>query len=105
MLDNPVKRLRLVGLAEGISFLVLLVVAMPLKYFAGLPAAVRVVGMLHGLLFVLYAGALLVAAADRRWPFRRSLLLFAAAILPLGTFFVDGWLRREGARPDAPGAR
>ncbi len=105
MLDNTVKRLRVVGLAEGTSFLVLLLVAMPLKYFAGLPIAVRVVGMIHGLLFVLYAGALLVAAADRRWPFGRSLLLFAAAILPLGTFFVDGWLRREAARPEVPSER
>jgi integral membrane protein len=48
------KRFRLVATLEGISFLVLLFVAMPLKYFAGMPKAVSVVGMAHGLLFVAY---------------------------------------------------
>jgi integral membrane protein len=90
-----VRRLRLLGLAEGISFLLLLGVAMPLKYLAGMPLAVKLVGWAHGLLFVLYMAALAVAFGDRGWPLSRAALLFLAALLPGGTFVADRWLRRE----------
>lgn len=97
MLSNPVTRLRIIGLVEAVSFLVLLLVAMPLKYLAGLPQVVKVVGMGHGLLFVAYVLALLDAAIDRRWPVGRALRLFVASVVPAGTFFVDGWLRQQEA--------
>ncbi|HTO03360.1 MAG TPA: DUF3817 domain-containing protein, partial [Opitutus sp.] len=51
ILKTPLSRLRFIGWWEGVSFLVLLGIAMPLKYLAGEPAAVRVVGMAHGILF------------------------------------------------------
>jgi integral membrane protein len=93
----------LLGAVEGVSFLVLLGIAMPLKYLAGLPQAVRVVGMAHGLLFVLYVGAAVHAAFTLRWPLSRTLLLLGAAVLPGGPFLVDGWLRKQEAAP-APGS-
>ena len=98
---TALRQLRLVALAEGVSFLVLLFVAMPLKYLAGQPLAVRVVGSIHGFLFVAFVLVLVWASVARGWPFRRSLLAFVASIVPFGTFAFDVSLRREidrGAR-------
>lgn len=83
---------------EGVSFLVLLFVAMPLKYYAGLPVAVRVVGMTHGVLFVLFVFALLRVAMEHEWPLRRSLLAFVASLLPFGTLVFDKTIRSEIAK-------
>lgn len=97
MLATSVGRLRLIGLVEGVSFLALLLVAMPLKYALGRPEAVKVVGWAHGVLFMLFLLALFQAASEREWPLRRIALGFVAAVVPLGTFFFDAHLRREDA--------
>ena len=89
------RHLRLVALLEGTSFLVLLFIAMPLKYLAGLPLAVRVAGSVHGALFLLFMAALYRAGSERRWPLRRWLIAFVASIVPFGTFLFDRSLRRE----------
>jgi integral membrane protein len=92
---RSVRRLRLVGLFEAASFLILLGVAMPLKHVAGLPGPVKVVGWVHGLLFLVYLQALLSAHADRGWPLKRTALLFIAAVVPAGPLFFEKSLRRE----------
>lgn len=89
------RQLRLVALLEGLSFLVLLFVAMPLKYLAGLPLAVRIAGSIHGGLFIWFVVALYRAARARAWPRRRSMTALVASILPFGTFVFDASLRRE----------
>ena len=89
------RQLRLVALLEGSSFILLLFVAMPLKYLAGLPLAVRLVGSVHGALFIWFVAALYRAARARDWPRSRSVTAFAASILPFGTFVFDASLRRE----------
>ena len=88
-------RLRLVAFLEGISFLVLLLIAMPLKYLAGQPQAVKQVGMAHGLLFVLYLFLLLQQGLERRWSVGKLGLGFLASLVPLGTFWADKKLFRE----------
>jgi integral membrane protein len=89
-LSTSLGRLRLIGFLEGASFLILLGVAMPLKYFAGQPAAVRVVGMAHGILFLLYLLAIVQAHFDHdKWPMKRSVLLVLASLLPFGPFVAD----------------
>lgn len=93
-LSTPLGRLRLVGMLEGVSFLALLGIAMPLKYFAGQPEAVRVLGMAHGVLFLAYALALVHAHLEYGWPVKRSALVFLAAFLPFGPFVVDRRLLR-----------
>ena len=98
MLRDPVGRLRAVGLCEGVSFLVLLGIAMPLKYLAGYPLAVRVVGWIHGLLFIGFCYSLFEAAAARGWPWTKSAKFFVAALLPFGPFVIDRGLRDELAR-------
>ncbi len=93
--NDPVSRLRLLGLMEGISFLALLIIAMPLKYFFAVPEAVALVGSIHGLLFVLFCLALLSAMRARRWSIGRALILLIAALLPGGPFVVDRRLRND----------
>jgi integral membrane protein len=95
---EELKQFRWVALFEGFSFVVLLFVAMPLKYWAGLPLAVRVVGLVHGLLFVLFVGALLRVAVEREWPARRWGLALLSSLIPFGTFVFDRSLQRETAR-------
>lgn len=85
--------LRLVGILEGISFLVLLGVAMPLKYLQGMPDAVRVVGMIHGILFLLFVFGVIRVAQDRDWPRRTLVEGLAASLIPFGTFWFDRRLR------------
>lgn len=95
LLRSPLGRLRLAALAEGVSYLLLLFGAMPLKYFFGQPLAVRIVGSIHGALFVIFAMALLAAWIDRRWSFKRPLLVFVASLLPFGAFVMDRSLQAE----------
>jgi len=95
---NPVPRLRLAGLVEGVSFLVLLGIAMPLKHLAGRPGAVLVVGWAHGLLFVLFCAALLHTTIAARWPLARAALVFAAALHPFGPFALDRRMKRYAAQ-------
>lgn len=83
---NPVSRLRRIALVEGVSFLVLLLIAMPLKYLAGLPIAVKIVGWVHGALFIVFAVILLGVKLNCRWTLGRSALVFMAALLPFGPF-------------------
>jgi APA family basic amino acid/polyamine antiporter len=99
MISDPVGRLRLLGMAEGVSFLVLLFVAMPFKYVFGLPQAVAVVGLVHGLLFILFCGALLNVTIVRRWTIGKALVPFVAALVPGGPFIIDRRLRAEVQSP------
>lgn len=92
-LSSPVGRLRAIGLAEGLSFLVLLGVAMPLKYLAGEPLAVKVVGWAHGVLFIAYLAALGQTALTHRWSMFKVALGVIAALLPFGPFVMDRRLR------------
>ena len=75
--------------------MLLLFIAMPLKYWLGLPIAVRIVGLVHGLLFVAFCGALFRVALERSWPAPRWGLALVSSVIPFGTFFFDRSLRRE----------
>lgn len=94
---SALGNLRLFAFLEGSSLLALLFVAMPLKYLCAQPIAVRIVGSMHGLLFLLFASALYRAANERHWPLRRSLGALGAALVPGGTFVLDRSLAREQA--------
>lgn len=98
---NPIPVFRKIALTEAVSFLVLLGIAMPLKYFAGLPLAVKVVGWIHGVLFVLFCLALLRVLIVARWPLGRAVILFIAALLPFGPFVADRRLRAWEVEFDA----
>jgi len=92
---TPIGFLRIVAFVEGCSYLLLLGVAMPLKYLAGFPLAVRIVGSIHGALFLLFCAALLRAMIAARWSMLWAGIVFASSLVPFGTFAIDGRLRRE----------
>ena len=104
ILKTSLGRLRFIGWWEGVSFLLLLGVAMPLKYLAGEPAAVRVVGMAHGILFMLYVLAALQAAAEHHWTWKRTAIVLVASILPAGPFIVDAKILRQEQPNERSGA-
>jgi len=89
---TAIGRFRTIAITEGISFLVLLFIAMPLKYFAGIPEAVTVVGWLHGLLFVLYMIAGLDVRKVHNWNGKKVFIAVMAAFLPFGPFLLDNYL-------------
>lgn len=101
MLRTPIGRLRVIAFIEGLSYLLLLGIAMPLKYFAGLPAAVKIAGWIHGLLFVLYLLAVAEVSVRHRWSLARIFTALVAAFVPFGTFWLDRQLRRDSERSDA----
>lgn len=104
VLKTSLDRFRLVALLEGLSFLLLLFVAMPLKYLAGMPLGVRVVGMAHGVLFLLYVALLLEVTLALRWSLLRASAAFLASLVPFGTFVLEARLKREAAQaPVLPG--
>jgi len=93
--DTPTAKLRSVASIEGISYLVLLFVAMPLKYLAGIPRAVSIVGMAHGILFIAGGVLALQGIMQRGKPWRWGFKILIAALLPFGTFFLDKELRED----------
>ena len=96
-MEAKVRNLRIVGIAEGISFLVLLLIAMPLKYFMGMPLAVKYVGWAHGVLFIAYVIAVFVAIKAMRWNWFSVLVALGASLLPFGTFVLDKELKKRQA--------
>ncbi|MCU0778421.1 MAG: DUF3817 domain-containing protein [Akkermansiaceae bacterium] len=92
---NLMSLLRAVSLTEGVSYLVLLLVAMPLKYLWDQPLAVKFVGWAHGLLFMALGVLLLLAMIRAALPFRLAVVVGIAALLPAGPFFADRLLRRH----------
>ena len=99
-MNSPVPLLRRLALIEGISFLILLFIAMPLKYLAGMPLAVVVTGWIHGVLFVLFALALLRTKLIAKWPLGRCAMVFVAALLPFGPFVIDRRMAEWGRARD-----
>ncbi|HZH65716.1 MAG TPA: DUF3817 domain-containing protein [Flavisolibacter sp.] len=95
MQKKSLNLLRKVGMAEGVSLLVLLFIAMPLKYIWQQPGAVKIVGWVHGALFVLFMLLVLRVYDQRSWPFKKLVLAFLAAFLPFGTFVFDKQLKKE----------
>ena len=93
-MKNPVALLRLFVLIEAVSFVVLLGVAMPLKYAWDMPAAVKIAGWIHGILFILFCWALVRVVQASRWPTSRVVSVFVAALLPIVPFVMDGRMRR-----------
>ena len=85
----PVTFLRRIALAEAASYLVLVAIAMPLKYFADQPLAVRYVGLLHGVHFIVFCCALLQVLLKSKWPVSRCALVFVLSFIPVVPFFFD----------------
>jgi integral membrane protein len=90
-------RFRMTGIAEGISFLVLMFIAMPLKYFMNIPEAVQFTGWAHGILFVAFIYGAFEVMGSLKKDFVWLAKAFLAAFLPFGTFVFDQQLKKEEA--------
>lgn len=94
VLNMNIKTLRVVGFLEGLSFLLLLFIAMPLKYIWGNPLLVKFVGMGHGILFILFLIVLFAVCEKQKWSIKMFILGFIASILPFGPFVFDHKLKK-----------
>ena len=81
--------LRVIGLLEGISYLLLLGVAMPLKYIADKPEFIYPTGLAHGLLFTLFVILACIVGLQLKWTFKTFFLVLVSSLLPFGTFVAD----------------
>ncbi|GAB2768776.1 DUF3817 domain-containing protein [Salinimicrobium soli] len=88
-LENQVRIFKWVSILEGISFLVLLLIAMPLKYIWDLPQMVQVIGMAHGILFVGYILGAFLLFRPLQWKLSTLMIVCASSVLPLGPFYVE----------------
>ena len=96
--NSTLNRLRTIGFLEAISFLLLLGIAMPLKYLWGHPEMVRVVGLIHGILWMIYIGLAYLGQLDYKWSWKMTGLLFIASLLPFGPIIADAKLLRKFAK-------
>ena len=94
-MNTVTGRFRIAGIWEGISFLLLVFIAMPLKYFADISIAVAVMGMIHGILFPLYLIALAHLGLVKKWKVSLWIMGLLAGVLPFGTFLFESYLRKR----------
>ena len=88
--NTNISRLRLAGFLEGLSLIVLMGFAMPMKYIWGDPSFVRMIGSIHGALFVLFALQLFLTAEEKNWSYKDlPLKLIISCFIPFGTFYLD----------------
>ena len=88
---------RVISMLEGLSFVFLLFLAVPLKYLGGQDFLVKMLGMPHGVLFLVYLLLAVVVAMDEEWSLKTSCLVFFASVVPFATFYVDHKLLRKKA--------
>lgn len=90
LLQSKTGRLRIIGFLEGISLLFLVFVAVPLKYMANNPQLTKIIGPIHGALFLLFIFSALSVGVEQAWKFRETTWkVLIACIIPFGTFYID----------------
>ena len=94
-INDPLARFRAIALLEGLSFLFLLFVSMPLKYMMGITEFSFFIGMTHGVLFVIYIVLALEIVIRRHITALQFIRVFIASIIPFGTFFNEGMLKKQ----------
>jgi len=80
---------RLIAFLEGVSYLLLLFIAVPVKYALGDPGYVKLLGMPHGILFVAYLGFAFYFKQEQNWSLKTLVVVLLGSVLPFGTFYVD----------------
>lgn len=93
--QSTLKWFRATAFIEGISYIVLIFIAMPMKYFAEMDWAVKYTGSAHGALFVLYCILLLMVWKEYKWSFKEVVIAFLLSLIPFGTFFLDKKLKKQ----------
>lgn len=93
MFKNALTHFRFIGILEGSSLVILLFIAMPLKYWFDMPQAVTIVGTIHGYIFLAYMVAIVYAMIIVKWPFRFTIGAVLSAFIPFGNFVLDSRLK------------
>ncbi len=95
-LKTNLGRLRLLALLEGLSLIALVFIAMPVKYMGSDPTLVKVIGPIHGVLFILFVLYTINVSIEENWSFGRTTWkVLLASIIPFGTFYVDRTILRR----------
>ncbi len=92
---SELNKFRLINKIEGYSFIILLFIAMPLKYMMGYPIATKVAGMAHGLLFMLFIYQLLEAMKDVPFSKKDAAMYFILSLIPFGSFYTEKLCTRK----------
>lgn len=92
-MNKKVSQFGTINTIEGYSYLLLLFVAMPMKYLMGIAVATKIVGMIHGILFMLFIYLLIVAWQETKWSIKESIIFFIASLVPFGTFFTKNRIK------------
>ncbi|WP_053217485.1 DUF3817 domain-containing protein [Virgibacillus senegalensis] len=95
MLNSPIRLFRIFGMIEGTSLVVLLFIAMPLKYIAGFPEVVTLIGSLHGFFFIVYLLVIAYTTLKIRWAFRWLFGSVLVAFIPFGNYVLDYRLQKS----------
>ena len=88
-MNLSIKTFKIISVLEALSFLILLGIAMPLKYMAGMPEPVSIFGMSHGILFILYILGKFIMKKKINWPLQTLLIVILCSVLPFGPFYVE----------------
>ncbi|WP_028668022.1 DUF3817 domain-containing protein [Runella zeae] len=92
---TPIGRLRLLAFLEGVSLLILVFVAVPLKYFAHFPVMVKILGPIHGALFLLFVFNTFQVGIEQQWKFKEiTWKILVGCFIPFGTFYIDAKILR-----------
>ena len=94
---TPLGRFRVLAFVEGVSFLVILFITMPLKYMMDMPMPNKVFGLVHGFLFIWYIKDVISLRSALNWSNAKTMWALVASVLPFGTFVADVKLFRESA--------
>lgn len=97
-MESKLTQLRIVGFLEGLSFIALLFIAMPLKYIWGDPTAVKYVGMTHGILFILFIFALYNAWSEYKWSMKFNAIAVLCSLLPFAPFWLETKLKAKAIK-------
>jgi len=92
---SELKKFRLINKIEGISFLILLFIAMPMKYSFGIPVATKIVGMLHGLLVFAFIYQIIEAKKEAGFTMKETALYSILSLIPFGSFYTDKLLAKK----------
>ncbi|MFZ2431989.1 MAG: DUF3817 domain-containing protein [Lutibacter sp.] len=84
-----IKAFRIITLLEGFSLLILLFLAMPLKYIWNLPQMVQVAGMVHGILFLLFVVMAMMVFSELKWSIKTFGIVMLASVIPFGAIYID----------------
>ncbi|MCF6309447.1 MAG: DUF3817 domain-containing protein [Sulfurimonas sp.] len=92
-MNEYVKKFGLINTIEGYSYILLVFIAMPMKYFLEIPLAVKIAGMIHGVLFIIFCLLLVKAWQESNWSFKENIVFFIASLIPFGTFFTKSKIK------------